>query len=474
MSHATWNRALALTLLLTASAAHAQPTAPVESTEAPPAEAADAPTASDGSEATTDEAATPAEAATTAPAEAAESDEDADAERIPEGEEEQMGPHSIGNDRVRFTPGSGLDLRSDDGAFRLQTRVRGQFLYGLTDDSGSIQHQLTARRVRIAFSGNFFGEANRFKLELAISPSDDGIRDNIASSTPRNTPLLDLYFEFRQIRDFNIRVGQYKLPSNRQRVISSGDLQMVDRALMNSEFTLDRDLAIDARSGDFLGLGLLRYAAGVSVGRGRDSTGFEDFDFHYFARVEVLPFGMFDDYEESDFERAATPRLSIGAMYSFQHNAIGLNRQTSNMPADGGTTNYHLFIADAIFKYAGFSAQWELAIRTGSRNPGDAVDDMGVPLPVTDPRNGLGTMLQAGYLLPGRRIEFSGRYGAIRHLGIGGASSIPDESELGVGFSYYVAQHPFKVQLDYFRLWAGPGTLDDGANQFRIQLQGSI
>ncbi|MCA9533902.1 MAG: hypothetical protein KC593_09490 [Myxococcales bacterium] len=477
MSQATRTRALALTLLLAASTAHAQPSAdPIALPEPdggaePTGEGA---TETEGAAETEESTGAPAATATLEPAAAEEATEEEDESLLPEGEELQMGPHTIGNDRVRFTPGSGLDLRSDDGAFRLQTRVRGQFLYALNDESGSLQHQLTARRVRIAFSGNFFGEANRFKLELAISPSDDGIRDNIASSSPRNTPLLDLYFEFRQIRDFNVRVGQYKLPSNRQRVISSGDMQMVDRAIMNNEFTLDRDLAIDARSGDFLGLGLLRYAAGVSIGRGRDSTGFEDFDFHYFARVEVLPFGMFEDYEESDFERTRAPRLSIGAMYSFQHNAIGLNRQTSNLPADGGTTNYHLFIADAIFKYAGFSAQWELALRTGERNPGGAVDDMGVPLPVTDPRNGLGTMLQAGYLLPGRRIEFSGRYGAIRHLGIGGASSIADASELGVGFSYYVAQHPFKIQLDYFRLWDGPGSLDSGANQFRIQLQGSI
>lgn len=470
MSQTTRTRTLGLLLGLAtiAPTTHAQP-------------AVD-PTTPDGAES----GASPAEAAPTTDAEPpalaveqpsaevgdAEAPGDEEESLVPEGEEELMGAHSVGSDRIRFSPGNGLDVRSDDGAFRLQTRVRAQFLYTLSDDSGDLSQQLTARRVRLVFAGNFFGEDNRFKMELAVAPSDEGLRDNLSAGGPRFTPILDIYFEFRQLRDLSVRIGQYKLPSNRQRVISSGNLQMVDRALMNGEFTLDRDLAIDARSADFLGLGLLRYYAGVSIGRGRDAVGFNGFGMNYFARVEVLPFGMFDDYDEGDFERARTPRLSIGAMYAFQHRNRGLRQITSSLPADGGRTDYHLFIADAIFMYAGFSAMWEFAIRDGERRPGDAVDDMGMPIPATAARNGYGTMLQAGYLLPRSRFEVSGRYGAVR--GMGGNTSLGDSSELGVGLSYYMAQHPFKIQMDFFRLWGGPGTLDDGANQFRIQLQGSI
>ena len=61
----------------------------------------------------------------------------------------------------------------------------------------------------------------------------------------RESPLLSYYLEFDYLRDLTVRVGQYKIPFSRQRVISSGNQQMVDRSIANGEFNLDRDIGID-------------------------------------------------------------------------------------------------------------------------------------------------------------------------------------------------------------------------------------
>lgn len=383
-----------------------------------------------------------------------------------------MGEHPA--ETFAFEPGDGLVVTSKDGAFELATRVRGQVRHTtrFVPDTATDQ-AFRLRRARIVFAGHFFGKQNRFKLELAVAPADLGLDDNFADdpidTLPRRSPMLDLYFEFRQLRDLSLRIGQYKLPSNRQRVISSGDLQLVDRSLLNGEFTLDRDVAFDLRSKDLFGLDLLRYYAGIGIGRGRDSQGFDDFHMTYFARVEVLPFGMFEDYAEADFERSTDPRLSIGAVYVFLDHARGQQQVIRRAPADGGSTSNHLIIADAIFKIAGFSAMTELAWRKGTRHPGDAVDDAGMPIPTTPPRDGWGAMIQAGYLLPGLPLEFAARYGRVAGVS---DTSLEDSNELGGGLSWYFAQHPFKLQADLFRLW--DDDFGDGSVRVRVQLQAGI
>ena len=62
--------------------------------------------------------------------------------------------------------------------------------------------------------------------ELAQSPSDVQLSDGRA----RRSPLFDAYLEFTQLRDASLRVGQYRVPFSRQRVMPFGNLAMVDRA----------------------------------------------------------------------------------------------------------------------------------------------------------------------------------------------------------------------------------------------------
>ena len=259
-----------------------------------------------------------------------------------------------------FKPGTGLVLQSKNKLFMIAPRLRVQLretvdVVSEVGEPREVEQSFQLRRARVQFKGHVFGEHNKYKLELAFSPRDLGMRDGVVT----RSPLLTWYVEFDYLRDLTVRAGQYKIPYSRQRVISSGDLELVDRSLANGEFNLDRDIGLDIRSNDLFGLGgRLRYYAGLYVGEGRDHYENESLvaddaqagGLMYLARLEVLPMGDFKDYSEVDFKRSPKPRLSLGAAYAFLDEAKGTRGILGSAPEDGGTTDYHNFTADMLLK----------------------------------------------------------------------------------------------------------------------------
>ena len=373
-------------------------------------------------------------------------------------EERLMGNHPIDSSKATVKPGTGFEWKSADGDFSFDPRLRAQFLYEFEkEDNVDAAQSIQFRRARLQFKGNFYGKNNKYKVELAFSPGDIGQMDG---APPATSILLDWYWDFTHLRDLAVRVGQYKVPFSRQRVVSSGDLEMVDRSIVNAEFSLDRDIGLDLRSGDLFGLGMLRYYLGVYAGEGRNTRGSYDLGMMYLGRIEVLPFGMFDDYAEADFERLPSPKLSVGVAVARLENGRANRGILGSAPSDGGTTDYDTLSTDAVFRIAGLSATTEWIFRNGDRDFGAEGDPEG-------PRDGYGGMLQLSYLFPTTRFQVAGRYGFIEPLG--DASVLPESDEIGGGVSYYFAQHPFKIQADYFLL----GSEDVNTHRVRVQLQGS-
>lgn len=391
----------------------------------------------------------------------------------PPNEKTLTGKHEVDLTTAHFKPGTGLVIQSKDGRFSLATRLRAQFLYTLAHDGQDEQttHGLQIRRARLQFKGHVFNPHNTFKTEFALSPRDMAFDGNLS----HRTPILDWYFDFDYLRDLTVRIGQSKVPYSRQRVISSGDLQLVDRSIANGEFNLDRDIGIDFRSENFLGADKLRYYAGVYGGEGRDQFKTSNFEMFYLARVEVLPFGMFKDYKESDFKRSLHPRVSVGVAYAFVDGAIGNRGTLGSVPTDGGTTDYHNVTADAMAKFAGFSFFTDVFYRQGERKFGTAtvIDDMGVevPAPRELARNGLGWSATAGYLIPRIPLEIAARYAQVGNLRR--ESSLSRRDEVGGGVSYYFAGHPLKLQADYFARF-DEGRIERSNHDFRVQLQASF
>ncbi|PRQ05871.1 Phosphate-selective porin O and P [Enhygromyxa salina] len=397
---------------------------------------------------------------------------------VPRSQIEFLSGHPVDLERVQFRPGKGLTIASKSGKFSLTTGLRVQLLYTMANDHAAdteppVSHSLQVRRARLVFAGHMFGEHNRFKAELSFSPKDTGLEDGAA----RYTILRDFYLEFDHLRDLTLRVGQYKLPYSQQRVISSGKLQLVDRSIVGSEFDFDRDIGLDLRSEDFLGLDRLRYYLGAYLGGGRDNFAAEPITrgggLVYIARVEVMPFGSFKDYREGDFVRIKQPRLSLGAAYSFMDDAIFMRGTKGSVPTDGGTTNYHNATASMVLHIVGLSISSEFFWRRGVRRPGDAEieDELGdlVPAPIEAPRDGLGWYVQSGFMIPHAPVELAARYSEVRAIGDDTQTSMSDRHALGGGPSWYIGGHAFKLQADYFRIWTDD--IGQGIDQLRVQAQ---
>jgi hypothetical protein len=400
-------------------------------------------------------------------------------------------PEPVAAGDWEFKPGKGITTTSEDGDFQLTLRPRAQFLYALTDDhfaGGRAQQSLEVRRFRLQLGGTAFGKHNHYLLELGLGGREDELTGKDTSRLAATdgalsmSPVLDAYAEFDHCRDLTLRIGQYKVPFGRQRVMSEGNFQFVDASLATREFTFDRDIGIDLRSRDFLGLDLLKYTAGVYTGQGRNTYAKSEFHMLYLARVEVLPLGLFEDYQEGDFERGSG-RLAVGGSVGYQQGALRDRGSLGSVPADGGLTDLTVAEGDVMFKMEGLSVSTELFFRKGVRAAGallGTTDGTGKVVGLSASRDGVGWYGQAGYLLPQIPVEFAARYGVIRgkdgreHDALADGKVDPAkgqfQNELGLAASYYFARHPLKVQADFFRLYEN-GRMGEGTNQLRVQLQ---
>jgi len=381
---------------------------------------------------------------------------------------------------VAFEPGKGLRVGSADGEFELDVRARIQARAELEHTD---KPELTAqiRRLRLVLQGHSFGKRNRFYIQLGFSPRDQLGALAVEDGSIRRTPLRDARIEVERHRDLTIVVGQTKVPFSRQRLISSGSLELPDRAITNEEFNLDRDLGVIVRSDNLGGFGgMLGYAAGVFTGRARNAFEAQPVDLLYVARLDLRPTGAFDDLEEADLGRTKQPRLGLGLAYAFQDDAIADRGGYGELFPDGGTTDYHHVTADAMFKWRGFSAQLAVHLRHGAnRRGGDLRDETGELILPPPARSGVGGLVQLGYVFPGRPLQLVTRYAFVRNP-YDEDSALWWRDEAGVGIGWYFRKHGYKLQADYLRQFgrdtgpAGASYLDalhGGSDLVRVQLQ---
>ncbi len=369
--------------------------------------------------------------------------------------------------------GKGLfNLVGKDSTWTMKVATRMQILAIANWDEGSNgglgnpEQNFLVRRARLKFDGFAYSPKLQYKLELGLSNRDLSGGSQFTSNTPRY--ILDAVIKWNFHENFVLWFGQTKLPGNIERVISSGDLQQVDRSLLNSRFTIDRDMGFQLRhhfnlSDKFL----VREIFAVSQGEGRNITTGNLGGHQYTSRLELLPFGKFlskGDYKGSDLKREEKPKLMLAASYDINQNAVkNRSNQGSYMMNDIGfyeTTINTLFV-DAMFKYNGFSFMGEYAHRSAK----DALaknSDGTLTGDVVQVGNGLN--LQTGYLL-NHNWEVSGRYTNINlDEEITGRNL---QTQYTLGLSKYIVGHKLKVQTDLSYLSEDSGL--DGL-MYRLQL----
>lgn len=355
---------------------------------------------------------------------------------------QSLNEQSFGKGLINFTAAdSSFTVKF---APRIQTRFQSAWNHD-GNNYGDAEYNFLVRRARFKFDGWAFSPKLKYKLELGLSNRDI----SGASVYNRNTPryILDAVVMWHFAPGFELWAGQTKLPGNIERVVSSGNLQLIDRSILNSKFNIDRDMGVQLRYKHKIGQMVVREKLALSQGEGRNITEGNLGGLQYTSRLELLPFGAFakkGDYSQSDLVRESTLKLMIAATYDLNQNAVkNRSNMGSYMVLDDGSlfeTDITTVFVDAMLKYRGFSVMAEYADRQAA-NP-IAINSDGSTASIVQVGNA--TNVQASYLFK-NNFELTGRHSSISYGAVTGKGN---EVVYTAGASKYVVGHKLKIQSD--------------------------
>ena len=361
--------------------------------------------------------------------------------------------------------GKGISFSPKDDSFKTTIRFRMQNLVGASFDKsmGVTEVNGQVRRLRLRFDGFIFSPKFIYSIQLGFTGSD-------AKPTPngKSNLILDAIAYYKPNSSWNLGLGQAKIKANRAMLNSSGSLQFVDRSIVNSEFGGDRDFGL---FGEYYYGGIDKFAlaalASVTLGEGRNWGASNNGGLAYTGRLELFPLGRFHakgEYVEGDTYHEETPKIMLGAGYSFNHRSqLTRGMKGSMLPGDE-TRNIGSYYADMIFKYRGFSFNADYM----GRHAADPVGFASSSFVYT----GSGVNVQASYLFD-RKWEVAIRNSSMlpsREVRSFAGYKVWNQSTLGV--TRYIIGHSLKLQLDLsFNQMAEPASPDYDRLAVRFQLE---
>jgi len=347
--------------------------------------------------------------------------------------------------------GRGVGLTSPDSIFQLNLRFRMQNRVTYIQNEGEdAAYDGQIRRLRLRFDGYVGNPKFMYALQLSFAPGDVG---EIEEGENINI-IRDAVIYYRPNKTWSFSFGQTKLPGNRQRVNSSGGLQLTDRTINNAKFTIDRDFGFQAYYlNEYADKFSYNVKTAVSTGEGRNWTKSNDNGVALTGKLEILPLGAFTKdgvYYEGDIAREKTPKLMLSGGFQQNNHARRTQGQLGQDLFEQRTMK--AVFADAMLKYNGWAFMSSYMSRTAKDpvtvNPEDATEFNYV-------YTGSGFDYQASYLFL-TNYEIIGRFSTQKvHKDI--EALAPNTKQYSLGVTKYLWEHAFKLQgevtlddLDYF------------------------
>lgn len=342
-----------------------------------------------------------------------------------------------------YSYGKGIGLTSPDSLFQFNIRFRMQNRATYFKNDGERgAYGAEIRRLRLRFDGFVVNPKFLYAIQLSFAPGDVG---EVKEGENINI-IRDAVFIYRPNKHWNFSFGQTKLPGNRQRVNSSGGLQLTDRTINNGKFTIDRDFGFQIHNlNEFKDKFSYNFKAAVSTGEGRNSTDKPDDGVAFTGKVELLPFGAFakdGTYFEGDVIREKKPKLMISGAFQQNNHA----RRTQGQLGDDlyETRTMKSVLLDAMFKYNGWAAMASYMSRM--------TPDNAITVNASDPTlkkyvyTGNGFDYQLSYNTK-KNYEFIGRY-SIQNTSKDIRSLTPNTRQYTFGVTKYLWEHTFKLQSE--------------------------
>lgn len=319
-----------------------------------------------------------------------------------------------------------------DSVFQINMRFRMQNRFGYLSMLDNLEEQgfeMRVRRLRFRIDGFLYSRKLSYYIQLSFSRGDLDVGEG-------NTPniLRDAMIYYHLNKNFYLGFGQSKLPGNRQRVVSSGNLQMPERSIANQLFNIDRDYGVFAYLNVPIGKPVLKFKGALTSGEGRNAV-FSNSGLAYTGRLEFLPLGKFEnngDYSEGDLEYEETLKIALASTYSYNQRAVRSGGQlgfTLDRPVDIQS----IFI-DMMMKYRGWAFMAEYFDKRLKNINAESV------------------LINSVYHGNGFNLQLSKTFQSKYEVGIRYAAAYSRNSQLsnfntrGIGFGRYLNGHRVKFQ----------------------------
>lgn len=341
-----------------------------------------------------------------------------------------------------YSYGKGLGITSADSLFQLNIRFRMQNrVTYIEEENLDNRYEAQIRRLRLRLDGYVLDPRFLYVIQLSFAPNDIG---EIEEGENVNI-IRDAVFYYRPNKHWNFLFGQTKLPGNRQRVNSSGALQLTDRSINNARFTIDRDFGFQAyyineKEDKFS----YTIKTAISTGEGRNWTQTSDDGVALTGKIELYPLGIFANngaYFEGDLSREKKPKLLLSGAFHQNNNAVRTFGQLGDLLYEPKTLK-NVFL-ETVFKYQGFAFMGSYMKRMANNpitiNPLDNSQQTYV-------YTGEGSDFQASYLFA-NNYEIIGRY-SYQNVTHEIKPFTPDLKQYSFGLTKYIREHAFKLQAE--------------------------
>lgn len=349
-----------------------------------------------------------------------------------------------------YSFGKGVGITSPDSLFQFNIRFRMQnrlTYYDNEDQEAYYEAQI--RRLRLRFDGFVGNPKYLYIIQLSFGAGDIGTQ---RSGETLNV-IRDAVLYYKPSATWQIGFGVTKLLGRRQTVNSSGAIQLTDRTINNTRFSIDRDLGFHiAELNEKPNKFSYNFKGAITLGEGRNwntntsnSILKDNNGLCYTGKVELMPFGTFKKdghYFEGDILREEQPKLMLSGSYSFNNKARKTQGQLGDYLYE--TRDLTSILLDAIAKYKG----WAFMASYNTRDTKNAITVN--PFDVTKTAavfTGNGTDLQLSYCFPSN-YELIGRY-STQNVASDARSFYPDTNQFSVGITKYIWEHALKLQTEF-------------------------
>jgi phosphate-selective porin OprO and OprP len=377
----------------------------------------------------------------------------------------------------------GFRFETADGNFQTNLLWRAQlrFTTPSTGDPRSIgnmndnsQNTFEGRRLRMKIGGHAYRPWLKYYFEVDLQPT----RDFDDGSSNASSRVIDWRADIAKFDYLNLRLGQWKINYNRERVDSSGRQQFVERSIANRVFTVDRQVGAQLTGRLFKETPAdMRYWAGVYTGEGRGVRN-DDNNFMTMARLQWNMFGRELKWRQTDVEFTKKPTGSLslatasntGRCTRWSSSGCGsLDGFTSPGSASNNQYDIRQWTQGSAFKYRGFSWQQEYHNKEVEDNNTGRTHDL------------TGGYMQAGYffhnLIPviPKNLELAARYAYVKEPNPADFDRDRKRKEFTLAANLFLfdAGHNNKITADISHLTIDDpfkaAGLDDSEDRFRLQ-----